>query len=84
VAVVKLDRGKIAEPDGDVFHSSFIVKEEVLDDETLVAESQHEFADAVVSIEFHDMPEYGSSADLDHRLWPHFSFFAKPGALASA
>src|SRR5687768_3668109 len=45
-----------------------------------VTETDNEVFNAVSRINFHDMPQYGPSADLNHRLRPNTCFFCQSRA----
>src|SRR5438045_3614283 len=48
VAVVKLDRRKIAEPHRNVLHARFVIEKEIFDDVALITETQHELVEPVM------------------------------------
>jgi len=44
---------------------------------SLIAAADNELIDPIVRIDFHDMPQDGLPADLDHGLGLDFSFFGQ-------
>src|SRR5690242_10122916 len=61
-------------------HMEKIVREILLDDVALVAETDDEIVDAPVGIDFHDVPEDRAATDLDHRLGTKMGLLTNPGA----
>src|SRR5262249_31122572 len=68
----------------EVVEEQLVLREEALDDFALVAEAQHEVAEAAVRVGLHDVPEDWTSADLDHRLGTHIGLLAQPRPHSSA
>src|SRR5215471_15827341 len=71
------------EVDRDISPMQVIVGEIFLDHIALVTEADNEVCDAVVRVKLHDVPQYRSVSDLDHRLWADTGFFRQPGAHAA-
>src|SRR5215471_3652548 len=84
MSIVKPDRRRRAQPNGEVLHPGFVIQEEILDDIALVAETQNEVSQAMVGIQLHNVPENRPASDLHHRLWPDLRFFSQTSALAPA
>src|SRR5207302_9963213 len=57
-----------------------IVGEVLLDDIALVPAADDEVINAVLGIDFQDVPEDGAATNLDHRLGPDNRLFRKPRA----
>ena len=72
IAVLKIE--------GDVALMQQIVLEVFLDDVTFVAEADDELFESLGRVEFHDVDENRTAANLDHRLRSQFRFFAEPRA----
>jgi hypothetical protein len=60
-----------------------IIHEILLDHVAFVAKANDKIIEAIMAINFHDMPENGLTADLHHGLGPGICFFRYPGAEAS-
>ena len=56
----------------------------ILNHFTFIAERENKFMMPIMGINFHDMPENRSVADIHHGLGPVFGFFPEPGAKSSA
>ena len=74
----------IAQRDGEVAVPGFVVQEVVLDHLAAITRTEHEFGQAVMGKEFHNVPEDGAAADFDHRLRSVFGFFTEAGAEPTA
>ena len=72
-----------AELEGDIRVEQQVVGEVRLDVGALVAEAEHELAQAVRRVELHHVPEQWPAADLDHRLGAEFRLFAHARAEAA-
>ena len=57
-----------------------VLREVAFDHLALVAERDHEVAEAVVGIDLHDVPENRVGPDLDHRLGLLNSLFGQPAS----
>ncbi len=64
----------------NVGHMKKIIGEILLDHIALVAEANDEIVEAVLTVDFHDVPEDGPPADLDHRLGANAGFFGQTSA----
>ena len=60
-----------------------VIGEVLLYQVPFVAAANHEIGDAMVGVDFQDVPEDGLPADFYHGLGPHAAFFADAGAVAS-
>jgi len=60
-----------------------VVGEVLLYDVALVAAADDEVIDAVVGVHLHDVPEYRTATDLDHRLRLEVRFLRDAGAKAT-
>jgi hypothetical protein len=69
---------------GEVVVHLLIVEEILPNHGTAVAQAQHELVKAVVRVDFHDVPQNGPAADLDHGLGSKVGFFAESRAHPSA
>ena len=54
-----------------------IVGKIFLDDVSLVTTAHNKIIDAMVGIDFHDVPENWLTANLDHGLWLNCGFFTQ-------
>src|SRR5665213_21745 len=86
-----LDRGMMnldglvaTEFDGDVVVHHLVMEEILLDDLALIAGRENEIVNAVVAIEFHDVPQDRTMADLDHRLWPELGLLPETRSQSAA
>ncbi|SCM79274.1 hypothetical protein KL86PLE_90320 [uncultured Pleomorphomonas sp.] len=70
----------VGEVEGDIRHVKEVIREIFLDQIALVAAADHEFIDAILPVELHDVPENRPAADLDHRLGAQMRFLADPRA----
>ena len=61
-----------------------VVEEVALDQVALVAQAQHEAAEAEVLVGLHDVPQDRLAADVDQRLGQLLAGLAQPGAHAAA
>src|SRR5215471_7084577 len=50
MAIVKPDRRRRAQPNSEVLHPGFVIKEKILDDIALVSETQNEFRQAMMCV----------------------------------
>ena len=57
-----------------------VIREELLDHVTFVAEANHEIRQPVVAVEFHDMPQDRVPPDFNHRLRLGRAFLGDSGA----
>lgn len=73
----------LLEVDRDVGGVQEVIGEIFLDQITLVAKADDEIVHPVGRIDFHDVPKYRHTADLDHRLRTHRRFLAEPRPEAS-
>ena len=69
--------------DRDVALVQEIIGEVFLDQETLVAEQDHEFVETEVRIALHDVPQDGLAADFNHRLRTHIGLLAETRSQAT-
>ena len=72
--------GVVAHVEGHVGHVQEVVGEVLLDDVALVAQADHEVAEAVVAVRLHDVPQDRPLADLHHGLGPGGGLFGQAGA----
>ena len=75
--------GVVAHVEGDIGHVQEIVGKVLLDYIALVAQADDELIDAIVRIDFHDVPEDRLAADLHHGLGLEIGLLADPGAEAA-
>jgi hypothetical protein len=68
---------------GHIGHMEEVVRKIFLDHVTFVAEADYKIVEAVMAVDFHDMPEDRTAPHLHHRLRTDAGFFAQPGAPAS-
>ncbi|MNT22483.1 hypothetical protein D3C72_1578660 [compost metagenome] len=66
---------------GDVRRMQDVVGEIFLDHIAAIAKADHEIGEAVMAVDLHDMPEDGTTAYLDHRLWAQMALFRNPGTV---
>nr|GFC32450.1 hypothetical protein [Tanacetum cinerariifolium] len=55
--------------DSHVRHVAVVVKEELFNDVTLVAQANNEILDPVIGVATHDVPQQWLATDFYHRLW---------------
>src|SRR5262249_53923011 len=77
---VKLEAIFFAEIDREIAMHRLVVQEILANFLTLVSQAQDEVGEAVDGIPFHDVPQHGAAADLDHRLRQKFGLFAEARA----
>ena len=58
-----------------------VVREELLDHIPLVAAANHEVVDPMGRVHLEDVPEDGTSTDLDHRLWLEMGLLGNPSSI---
>ena len=63
---------------GEITLELGVVEEVSLDHVAFVAQGHHEFPEAEVGVELHDVPEDRPAADLDHRLGPGLGLLGQP------
>ena len=61
-----------------------VICKELLNQIPLVAATDNEFVDSVVTVDFENVPEDRLATHLHHRLWLEMSFFAETGAKTSS
>src|SRR6185437_8243408 len=57
-----------------------VIHEILFDHVALVTKADDEILDAMVTVDFHDVPDDRPAADLDHRLGPQRAFFRDAAA----
>ena len=70
--------------DGEIVAHGLVIEEVLADDVAAIAQAEDEFAEAVVGIGLHDMPEDRPAAHLDHRFGAELGFLAQAGAEPAA
>src|ERR1700761_464909 len=66
--------------EGDIGGVEEVVGEVLLDEVALVAAADDEVVDAVMGVDFEDVPQDRPAADFDHGLGTHHGLFAEPRA----
>jgi hypothetical protein len=84
VRIVVHDLVLAAERDGEIVVHGLVVEEVLANHVAAIAQAQHELAKAVMSVDLHDVPQDGPTADLDHGLGSKFSFLAQSRPHAAA
>ena len=69
--------------DAEVAGDACIFGEEPLDDVAFIAEQDHEFLEALLRINLHDVPQDRPAADFDHRLRYRHRLFGEAGAAST-
>jgi hypothetical protein len=70
--------------DGEIALELGVVEEVAFDYVSFVAERDHKFLEAIVSVKLHDMPEDGFSTDLNHRLGTGLGLLSQACSKASS
>ena len=73
----------VSEVERHVRRMEEVIREEFLDQITLVAKADHEIVHAMRGVDLHDVPNDRHPANLDHGLGPNSGFFAEPRTKAT-
>src|SRR5579883_2879491 len=74
----------LPETDGEVIVHRFVVEEVVFDGVAAIAETENEFAEPMMRVGLHDVPENGTASHLHHGLGTEFGLLTEPGSQPTA